>query len=164
LRQASDPVLVGRRLLYEIRPDLAALRGMVVRWRFARADFALVAPGLERTCRQVRRRSRQAQREGTDERCHDWRKSLKYLWFQLYVFEPVVGGSELIEACRRAATDLGADHDHALLAGLAPAHLDPVAAQRAVAVLQAAGARRRADAVATARPICAMAPMELSAR
>lgn len=91
--------------------------------------FAAVSPGLRRTYRQGRDRMRTAFEANDPVAFHLWRKSAKYLRYQLEAFEPA--WPEVLEPMARAtdrlAETLGDEHDFTVLGssvasdpGLAP--------------------------------------------
>jgi len=80
-------------------------------------DFAAIAPGLRRVYRQGRSRMKAAYRLGTEAAFHRWRKSAKYLRYQVEALAPawpeVLGA--LAAAADRLAETLGDEHDCAVL-------------------------------------------------
>ena len=80
-------------------------------------DFGVIAPGLRRVYRQGRSRMRAAYELGTEAAFHRWRKSAKYLRYQVEALEPawpeVLGA--LAAAADRLAETLGDEHDCAVL-------------------------------------------------
>jgi CHAD domain-containing protein len=105
-------------------------------------DFAAIAPGLRRVYRQGRSRMTEAYRMGTEAAFHRWRKSAKYLRYQIEALEPAwpeVLGS-LASAADRLAETLGDEHDCALLGetvAAAPGLLPDDAERRLLAALVA---------------------------
>ncbi len=85
-------------------------------------DFAVIATGLRRVYRQGRSRMKEAYRLGNEAAFHRWRKSAKYLRYQIEALEPAwpeVLGS-LAAAADRLAETLGDEHDCALLSETVP--------------------------------------------
>ena len=80
-------------------------------------DFSVIAPGLRRVYRQGRSRMETAYRLGTEAAFHRWRKSAKYLRYQIEALEPawpeVLAG--FASAADRLAETLGDEHDCAVL-------------------------------------------------
>jgi CYTH domain-containing protein/CHAD domain-containing protein len=106
---------------------IAAARELLVdarrrsqRWRVDN-EFATIGDGLRATYRDGRTTFRRARREPTDEHVHEWRKSVKYLWYQTRLLRdvaPSVLGAS-IEQLDLLSEALGDDHDLAVLvAGL----------------------------------------------
>jgi len=56
-------------------------------WPLEAAGFDALRPGLERIYRQGARRMRKAFKDGAPERFHDWRKSVKYLWYHMRILQ-----------------------------------------------------------------------------
>lgn len=105
-------------------------------------DFAAIAPGLRRVYRQGRSRMEAAYRLGTEAAFHRWRKSAKYLRYQVEALEPawpeVLGA--LAAAADRLAETLGDEHDCAVLGELVaadPGLLPDEAERRLLAALVA---------------------------
>ena len=71
---------------------LATLRdaaGRPEKWPIEATAFDTLRPGLERIYRQGGRRMRAAFEDPTPQRFHDWRKSVKYLWYQMRILQAV---------------------------------------------------------------------------
>ena len=75
----------------ERRAAMAALRGSSgpEDWPLEGTTFDALRPGLERIYRQGARRMRVAFEDGAPERFHDWRKSVKYLWYHMRILQAV---------------------------------------------------------------------------
>jgi len=86
------------------------------RWRVGEG-FAPLADGLAATYRRGRTDLRRARREPTDAHVHEWRKSVKYLWYQMRLLRAVAPSvlDPLIEQLDGLADALGDDHDLAVL-------------------------------------------------
>jgi CYTH domain-containing protein/CHAD domain-containing protein len=103
--------------------------------------FDAVEAGLAATYRQGRSGLRRVRADPTDHRVHDWRKAVKYLWYQVQLVHdaaPSVLGP-LEDRLDRLADTLGDDHDLTVLVELLDEHPDrsgspgDVAAVRALA-------------------------------
>jgi CYTH domain-containing protein len=84
-------------------------------------EFSTVGDGLRATYRDGRKALRRARREPTDEHLHEWRKSVKYLWYQTRLLRDVAPSvlRASIEQLDLLSEALGDDHDLAVLvAGL----------------------------------------------
>ncbi len=95
---------------------LAALREGATRpvtWPVEAPAFAALRPGLERIYRQGARRMRTAFRDPAPERFHDWRKSVKYLWYEMRILQ--AAWPDLLKPATDALHDLsdvlGEAHD-----------------------------------------------------
>lgn len=78
-----------------------------------------VGGGLKRVYRQARAAFRDARREPSTEKLHEWRKQVKYLRHQLEVLAPIWPEvvKELAEQAHHLGDRLGDDHDLAVLRG-----------------------------------------------
>jgi CYTH domain-containing protein len=88
----------------------------VKRWKIGKG-FTPVAAGIECTYQQGRRDFRRAQAKPTDTNLHEWRKSLKTLWYQTRLIEPAAPSvlGSLVATLDDIAEALGDDHDLAVL-------------------------------------------------
>jgi CHAD domain-containing protein len=102
--------------------------------------------GLQRVYARGRRAQRKARRHPTVENLHDWRKSVKHLWYAASVLREA-GPDELGEArgqARELSELLGTDHDLAVLRDAVQAHRGAFARGRDRKALVARIDRRRA--------------------
>ena len=79
--------------------------------------FSALGAGLARTYRRGRRALTRAQAKPTDDRMHEWRKSVKHLWYQTRLIE-LAAPSVLARSASSLddlAEALGDDHDLAVL-------------------------------------------------
>jgi CHAD domain-containing protein len=86
-------------------------------WPLAHKGFAALAPGLELSYRRGRKALKQAYRDPTDERFHEWRKRVKDHWYQCRLLRrswPEFMESRISEL-KDLADLLGDDHDLAVL-------------------------------------------------
>lgn len=95
---------------------LATLRDAADRpetWPIEATAFDALRPGLERIYSQGARRMRAAFEEPSPERFHDWRKSVKYLWYQMRILQ--AAWPDLLKPATDALHDLsdvlGEAHD-----------------------------------------------------
>lgn len=83
-RAAEFPASEERRAaLAELRDTAGSPEG----WPLEATAFEALRPGLERIYRQGARRMRRAFEDPAPERLHDWRKSVKYLWYQMRILQ-----------------------------------------------------------------------------
>lgn len=104
---------------------LVEARHRAQRWR-VRKGFPTLGDGLEATYRRGRGGLRRARREPTDEHVHEWRKSVKYLWYQMRLLREAAPSvvDPLIDQLDGLADALGDDHDLAVLVALLDADPD----------------------------------------
>ena len=106
ITSSSEPAAEASRAL-----NAASLR--VQDWTLNGNGWRSLAPGLRGTYSAGRRGYREARKLQTGEALHDWRKSVKYLWYAVRLLEPAwprvlkALASELDEL----AETLGAEHD-----------------------------------------------------
>lgn len=118
---ATAAVEAGDERIDTARALLVEARQRARRWRVTEG-FHTLGDGLEATYRRGRVDLRRARRQPTDEHLHEWRKAVKYLWYQMRLLReaaPSVVGP-LIDQLDGLADALGDDHDLAVLV----AHLD----------------------------------------
>jgi CHAD domain-containing protein len=114
--QATRAIHSGDARIDHAKALLGAARNGVKRWQLP-DGFEAIAPGLERSYRRGRRALRDAVARPTDEHVHEWRKSVKNLWYQMRLLEPVAPSAltPLIESLDQLGEALGDDHDLAVL-------------------------------------------------
>ncbi|MFW2382608.1 MAG: CHAD domain-containing protein [Acidimicrobiales bacterium] len=114
--EATRTVHGGDPRIKKAQTLLVSARKRVKRWKIGKG-FAPLASGLERTYKQGRRDLRRARSKPTDHNLHEWRKSLKTLWYQTRLIEraaPSMMGS-FVATLDDVAEALGDDHDLAVL-------------------------------------------------
>lgn len=90
LRRDSQELLSEFARSEERRAAVAALREEASgpeEWPLEGTTFDALRPGLERIYRQGARRMRMAFEDGSPDRFHDWRKSVKYLWYHMRILQ-----------------------------------------------------------------------------
>ena len=100
----------------EALASLTEARDRIAGWQLA-DSFEPITDGLAATYRRGRRRLRQAAKDPGDENLHDWRKSVKHLWYQVRLLEGSAPSvlSPLAQELDRLGESLGEDHDLAVL-------------------------------------------------
>ena len=112
LTTGDDRIATARDLLVEARAASA-------RWKIPRS-FDTIQEGVAATYRRGRSALRRVQADPTDRELHEWRKAVKYLWYQVQLLHdaaPSVLGP-LADQLDVLAEALGNDHDLAVLVGL----------------------------------------------
>ncbi len=112
IEDGDDRILVARDLL-------VTARDCSDEWTL-RNGFAPLGDGLEATYDLGRRWHRALERSATNERIHEWRKAVKYLWYQTRLLTDAAPSvmEPLVEQLDGLADALGDDHDLAVLVGL----------------------------------------------
>jgi CHAD domain-containing protein len=100
-----------------IARELEHARERVPVWTVAEEDWSGVAAGLKRVYSRGRQEYRQVYRDPSDEGFHDWRKSVKYLWYhaQLLGWWDPPALAVMVEELDQLGELLGDDHDLVLL-------------------------------------------------
>jgi CHAD domain-containing protein len=114
--QATLAIHSGDARLEQARELLVDARTRVKRWQLP-DGFEAIGPGLERSYRRGRRSLREAIERPTDEHVHEWRKSVKNLWYHTRLLAPAAPSAlaPAITALDNLAEALGDDHDLAVL-------------------------------------------------
>lgn len=107
---AGDP-RIGR--AHEL---LTEARRIVDGWH-ADDSFATLRTGIDTTYRHGRRDLRRARKRPTDHRLHEWRKSVKHLWYQTRLVQRAAPSAlqPFVASLDDLAEALGDDHDLAVL-------------------------------------------------
>ena len=89
----------------------------VATWPIQQESFDAIAGGLHRVYKRGCVRMAHAAQETNAETLHDWRKRVKYLWYQLEVIQPIWPTMliELAESLHTLSSLLGDEHDLAEL-------------------------------------------------
>ena len=110
--------LENQSLIHSVLETLRISRKAVAGLPFANTDFDAFAEGLHRVYRRGENRFRVSYtNESEPDRFHDWRKRVKYLWYQVEMLSdlwPVVT-EELVRELRQLSQYLGDDNDLAVL-------------------------------------------------
>jgi CYTH domain-containing protein/CHAD domain-containing protein len=117
------------------RRRLLKARERIPRWSLP-SGFESLGDGLARTYERGRKGLRRAARHPSDDRFHEWRKAVKYLWYQVRLLEPAAPSvlTPLTARLDDLADSLGDDHDLSVL--IARLEADP----------KGSGGRRAVDA------------------
>ncbi len=109
LLQNDERLVRARSLLVESRP-------CIKEWNLPEG-FAALGDGIEDAYRRGRKALRRARSKPTDDHMHEWRKSVKHLWYQTRLMELVA--PSVLEAAASSLDDLaealGDDHDLGVL-------------------------------------------------
>lgn len=114
--EATSAIEAGDERIVSARNLLVEARDRSQEWKLT-GGFDAIAEGLTATYRRGRRALRTAQDDPTDEHLHEWRKSVKHLWYQTRLLReasPSMIGP-LIDELDGLADALGDDHDLAVL-------------------------------------------------
>ena len=116
---ATDTIERGDQRLRRSRDLLDEALAMSQRWKIPRG-FDALGDGLGDTYGLGLHWWRRASRRPTDDRLHEWRKSVKYLWYQTRLLHDVAPSvmDPLVRSLDDLAEALGDDHDLAVLVDL----------------------------------------------
>jgi CHAD domain-containing protein len=114
--EATRAIHSGDARIEHAQELLVYARKRVKRWQLP-DGFEAIGPGLERSYRRGRRALREAIERPTDEHVHEWRKSVKNLWYHTRLVAPAAPSvlEPAITALDSLAEALGDDHDLAVL-------------------------------------------------
>jgi CYTH domain-containing protein/CHAD domain-containing protein len=101
------------------RAKLIEAQTMSQRWKLPRG-FDTLEAGITATYRQGSSALRRVRSDPTDRRLHEWRKAVKYLWYQMQLVHDAAPSvlSSLVDELDRLAEALGDDHDLTVLVEL----------------------------------------------
>ncbi|MGI9644145.1 MAG: CHAD domain-containing protein [Ilumatobacteraceae bacterium] len=115
-RAATEGLRSGDARIDRAHRLLRDARDGVARWKMPKG-FAAISGGLTDTYRRGAKSFRRARRHPSDEGIHEWRKSVKQLWYQVRLLEPAA--PSVLGPLRNTLDDLsealGDDHDLAVL-------------------------------------------------
>ena len=135
---------------------LRAGRRRLLTWPLVGDDFADVAKGVRRVYQRGRQRLAAAYAEPTPEAFHEWRKEVKYLWYQVTILELLKPGVLPLYAAElhELSDHLGEDHDlFTLRCHWQERPLPVTGAPELQQTLTALVERRRAEIEAAIRPL-----------
>ncbi|HUS42986.1 MAG TPA: CHAD domain-containing protein [Ilumatobacteraceae bacterium] len=122
---SQDAVATGDDRIVTALALLAEARASAGDWKIPRR-FDTIEDGIAATYGRGRSALRRVQAEPTDQQFHEWRKAVKYLWYQVQLVReaaPSVLGP-LAEQLDVLAETLGNDHDVTVLVELLDRHPD----------------------------------------
>src|SRR5262245_28935219 len=116
-RLRADQFGDGTQIMPQLTEDLRRARQRVLEWPINSDNFNAVGFGLRRVYKRGRRYYERTQVDGTVENFHEWRKQVKYLWYQIVVLNPVWPKplDTLASEVGKLADYLSEDHDLAVL-------------------------------------------------
>jgi len=167
--EATGAIEAGDERIAIARSLLAEARVRAEKWQLT-DGFDAIADGLTVTYRRGRRALRAAQRSATDEHMHEWRKSVKHLWYQMRLLREASPSTiePLIDELDGLAEALGDDHDLAVLIASLDADPDrygtPDIVGHARRVAREQQRELRTPAFRTGMVVYAERPAEFSAR
>ncbi|HWC77115.1 MAG TPA: CHAD domain-containing protein, partial [Blastocatellia bacterium] len=106
-----------KQILPQVAEALSSARQRVETWPIHNDGFKALRPGLQRVYKRGRADLEMARVEPSTENLHEWRKQVKYLWYQVCVLNPMwpKAMDVLAEELNKLADYLSEDHDLAML-------------------------------------------------
>ena len=117
LRRAKADQRIDRKQILQVAKALLSARQRVESWPINNDGFSALRPGLQRVYKRGGASFEVALGERTTENFHEWRKQVKYLWYQISVLNPMWPKQldVLAHELNKLADYLSEDHDLALL-------------------------------------------------
>ncbi len=157
----------GGNLLQSVQDALAEAEQLHRAWSISDDGFEAVEKGIRRIYKQCRKRQAVAYAQDDPEAFHEWRKSVKYLRYQVDTLSPLWPGLlQALEGELNLLTDyLGDDHDLLVLQEtIKEAKVMPPATQRSVfSTMDERRARLQQEARPLAQKLFAQKPKEFVA-
>ena len=116
-RSKADQHSYRKKTLSDVAEGLASIRQRVETWPIKSDGFSALSTGLKRVYKRGRAGFELARVERTTENLHEWRKQVKYLWYQICVLNPMWPQplDTLADELNKLADFLSEDHDLAML-------------------------------------------------
>lgn len=118
LRRSKVEQQINRKqVLLQVAESLSSARQRVETWPIDHDGFSALCAGLQRVYKRGRAAFILTRAERTTENLHEWRKQVKYLWYQVCVLNPMWPKplDVLAHELSKLADYLSEDHDLALL-------------------------------------------------
>ena len=116
-RSRAEYQIDRKRILPEVAEALTSARQRVERWPINNDGFPALRTGLKRVYKRGRAGFLLTNAERSTENLHEWRKQVKYLWYQVCILNPMWPKpmDVLAHELSKLADCLSEDHDLALL-------------------------------------------------
>jgi CHAD domain-containing protein len=140
-RSKAEQHSYRKQTLSDVAEALTSARERVATWPINNDGFSALRPGLKRVYKRGRTAFELARGERTTENLHEWRKQVKYLWYQVCVLNPMWPKplDILADELSKLADYLSEDHDLALLSRTAieqaPALGDPAEVEKLILLI-----------------------------
>jgi len=116
-RLRAEQLGEGTQILPQLTEDLRLARQRLEEWPLNNDRFSALGVGIKRVYRRGRRYYAITRVDGSVENFHEWRKQVKYLWYQMSVLNPIWPKplGTLANELGKLADYLSEDHDLAVL-------------------------------------------------
>ena len=117
LRRAKAEQHIDKKQTLQVAEALSSARQRVETWPINKDGFSVLRAGLRRVDKRGRARFELARVARTTDNLHEWRKQVKYLWYQVCILNPMWPKplDVLAHELSKLADYLSEDHDLALL-------------------------------------------------
>ena len=117
LRRSKAEQHIDKKHILQVAEALSSARQRVETWPINNDGFSALRTGLQRVYKRGRASYDLARVERTTENLHEWRKQVKYLWYQVCILNPMWPKplDVLAHELGKLADYLSEDHDLALL-------------------------------------------------
>lgn len=119
-KEIRKRILVRDRVMPKVANSAREAKKRIKRWRKFDENWKVLGKGIRQVYERGKQEMQQSLSHGSDENLHEWRKSVKYLRYQLEILEdiwpPVIGNTAT--ELHKLADALGTDHDLAVLRDL----------------------------------------------
>src|SRR6266850_1390863 len=118
LKQSSTARrLEKKKIMLEVARTIRTARRRVEHWPIHQDGFSALGQGVKRIYKQGRQSFANATEQPSVENCHEWRKDVKYLWYQIRLLKPIWPTmlERLSDELERLGEYLSDDHDLSLL-------------------------------------------------
>jgi CHAD domain-containing protein len=134
---------------------VSAARRRVEHWPLNHDGFSALRPGIERVYKRGRRSLAQVVDQPSVEHFHEWRKQVKYLWYQIRFLKPIwpTMMESVADALKALGDYLSDDHDLAILRDRMCERAKPLDDRTALEALVALIDQRRGEIEVEATPL-----------
>lgn len=101
----------------EVLNQLKSARKRIQAWPIEELDWETVEAGIEQAYKASRNALKVARKQGTSPAHHEWRKRVKYLWYQLRILRPIHPRmlDAIIADLKKVSESTGLAHDLTIL-------------------------------------------------
>lgn len=147
--------IIDQEALQETAEILHAARLRVPEWTKFEDEFAVISKGLKRVYKRGRKGLHRAYKSPAGEKFHEWRKRVKYLWYQTRILRLIWPNMQetFADELHRLSNYLGDDHDLVALQDTLSLHDTFYVDEQTREILFALIAERQEELRNAARPL-----------